>query len=669
METLLDAEGLDKAVPAFKPCNVIAKELSERDKDIEAVTDYLRDVRNKSLLVYEDQGGGQLRTELFLVYAVMGGGKTAFLKKIAAQHAVKSDGVGAGIFMSYNQSTSLVSGVTGSDELRCFAVQLLLHYEVPAEVAKRVKSLDAALAFMRAAMDLPGSAPLTICVDEIAVLDKQKAAGHDPAQRTISALMGYQDSLTNKGTHGRVYFIFSSLISSYADSPPGAGWGGRRIKRHGLKNLSMDAAAALLSEEAREMIAENPPVAVLFAALGGHPRAVVEGFKPRVPDSLSVNTDVARVELLREIFNACKFEQGMDLEMLSTAVRNWVADEGQDDKARLAGWVQKNSEGAEFLTALGLRYYSESNHSAVVREVLQKVYQADFAVSSHQEKNVEIILAHFEVVRKLCLDGAAGSTVEKFFFGGKCVTNFQHTRLYWVDAGESPVSYVSRFKKKAKNEKKEEVKEEATSKDSFSEVVVSRLLRGETVISELQNEPGVGYLCPFFKRKPSDTTPYEKKDLLVAKVQVKFANKLRTTWQALTKKVQEATATTELRNAGVESFTVLYTIFDNVPPEENMLENVVYYNRAGMEKYTERLGPLRFHFEKRELYPWATKKKKSVRTSEEATKTVLRSWTPHWDTPRAPALQPWLPPQLPLARQPINLLMLRRARFAAKLLV
>ena len=666
MEMLLDAEGLNKAVPAFKPCNVIAKELSERDKDIEAVTDYLCDVRDKSPLVYEDQGGGQLRTELFLVYAVMGGGKTAFLKKIAAQHAVKSDdGVGAGIFMSYNQSTSLVYRATRSDELRCFAVQLLLHYEVPAEVAKRVKSLDAALAFMRAAMDLPASAPLTICVDEIAVLDKQKAAGHDPAQRTISALMGYQDSLTNKGTHGRVYFIFSSLISSYADSPPGAGWGGRRIKRHGLKNLSMDAAAALLSEEAREMIAENPPVAVLFAGLGGHPRAVVEGFKPRVPDSLSVNTDVARVELLREIFAACKFEQGMDLEMLSTAVRNWVADEGQDDKARLAGWVQKNSEGAEFLTALGLRYYSESKHSAVVREVLQKVYQADLAVSSHQGKNVEILLAHFDVVKKLCLDGAAGSTVKEFFFGGTCVTNFQHTRLYWVDAGASPVSYVPRFKKKAKNEKKEEVKEDATSKDSFSEVVVSRLLRGETVISKLQNEPGVGYLCPFFKRKPSDTTPYEKKDLLVAKVQVKFANKLRTTWQALTKKVQEATATTELRNAGVESFTVLYTIFDNVPPKKNMLKDVVYYNRAGMEKYTERLGPLRFHFEKRDRpYEWERKNRES-----KPTKTVLRSWTPRWDTPRAPALQPWLPPQLPLARQPINLLMLRRARFAAKLLV
>ena len=57
-------------------------------------------------------------------------------------------------------------------------------------------------------------------------------------------------------------------------------------------------------------------------------------------------------------------------------------------------------------------------------------------------------------------------------------------------------------------------------------------------------------------------------------------------------------------------------------------------------------------------------------------KTVLRSWVfPHSrGATRAPAVQPleWLPPQLPLAaspRKPINLLMLRRARSAAKLLV
>ena len=84
---------------------------------------------------------------------------------MAAQHAVKSDdGVGAGIFMTYNESTSLVYLVTAR-----------------AEVAMRVKSLDAALAFMRTAMGLPASAPLTICVHEIAVLDNEKVEGYDPA--------------------------------------------------------------------------------------------------------------------------------------------------------------------------------------------------------------------------------------------------------------------------------------------------------------------------------------------------------------------------------------------------------------------------------------------------------------------------------------------------------
>ena len=51
--------------------------------------------------------------------------------------------------------------------------------------------------------------------------------------------------------------------------------------------------------------------------------------------------------------------------------------------------------------------------------------------------------------------------------------------------------------------------------------------------------------------------------------------------------------------------------------------------------------------------------------------SVLRSWAPpRWDTTRAPAgRQSWLPPKLPLAapRSAVNLLLLRRARCAAKL--
>ena len=81
METLLDAQGLNKAVPTFKPCNVIAEELSERDKDIEAVSNYLRD---KSPRVSENQGGGQLRTAAvpcLRCVCVQGEGKTAFRRR------------------------------------------------------------------------------------------------------------------------------------------------------------------------------------------------------------------------------------------------------------------------------------------------------------------------------------------------------------------------------------------------------------------------------------------------------------------------------------------------------------------------------------------------------------------------------------------------------------
>ena len=236
----MDAQGLRDALasqcPTFKPRAIDVGELSKRDGDIKAVTEYLRGVQTKSKCV-ERQGTKTIRTGLFLLHAVKGGGKTVFLKKIAADHAVHNDDGGAGIFVTYNGGDA-VYPITPWDELRCFAVQLLLSQGVPAKIAERVKNLDVALEFMREAKYLSPSAPLTICVDEIAALDGQKVAlgpWYDPAQATIRALMGYQDAVTNEGTHGRAYFIFSALIASYADNQPGSG---RIIWKHGLKKLT-----------------------------------------------------------------------------------------------------------------------------------------------------------------------------------------------------------------------------------------------------------------------------------------------------------------------------------------------------------------------------------------------------------------------------------------------
>ena len=57
-----------------------------RDKDIEAVTNYLRDVQDKSPRVSENQGGGQLRTAAVpclrcVCVCVQGEGKTAFRRR------------------------------------------------------------------------------------------------------------------------------------------------------------------------------------------------------------------------------------------------------------------------------------------------------------------------------------------------------------------------------------------------------------------------------------------------------------------------------------------------------------------------------------------------------------------------------------------------------------
>ena len=493
----MDAQGLRDALaqyPTFEPRAIDVGELSERGGDIKAVREYLRGVRTKSKYV-ERQGTETIRTGLFLLHAVKGGGKTVLLKKIAAHHAVQKD---AGIFVTYN-GASPVAAVTPRDELRCFAVQLLLSQGVPAEIAARVESLDVALKFMRKAKNLSSSAPLTICVDEIAVLDGQKVSalgpGSDPAQATISALMRYQDDVTTKGTGGRVYFIFSSLIASYADGQDKTG-SSRIILKHGLKNLTHKAAVSLLSGKAKEVYQNMPAARWIFAILAGHPRAVVDGFIPLVQEledtgksaKKKKSSDAAVTTLLWHLLMHCKFEQNMDLPYVRKVVRNWIADAEQEDRARTRGWLQKGSAGKEILTPLILRHYSESKDDSEVRFALKQLYHADQAVSEGQEKKAEALVAHFEILKKLCLDGTKGIAVQKFFRGGRMkrdgTTNLGERRLYW---GKKAATFdVQSFRKK-----------------SFSDLVVPSLLRGQTAISQAQNEPGVEYLCPFFKRPPS----------------------------------------------------------------------------------------------------------------------------------------------------------------------
>eukprot|EP00754_Rhynchopus_humris_P029174 Rhum_TRINITY_DN15196_c1_g1::Rhum_TRINITY_DN15196_c1_g1_i6::g.142593::m.142593 len=188
-------------------------------------------------------------------------------------HTVKNEHGGTGIFVSYNDNTT-VHDVTRGDEAWCFAVHLLRHHGVPDDAAKRVASLDAALAFMRKSMKTSDLAPLTICVDEIVALDDQKVEGYSPAQATLRALMQYQDSITNaKRARGRVYFIFSPLIASFANI---SATGSSRpimdrcmLVKHGLKNLCEEPAFALLSDASKKLVTKSPALRMVFKSLAG----------------------------------------------------------------------------------------------------------------------------------------------------------------------------------------------------------------------------------------------------------------------------------------------------------------------------------------------------------------------------------------------------------------
>ena len=597
----LGAEALLKQLPdgfsfsANDPAKVPAEgTLLEREDATQSVKDRLAAVASGSPSAWESSHS---RSELLVVHAATGGGKTAFLRTIAARHFVKDrDGNGAGVFVTYNE-TSDVYPVEKGEETRCFGAQLLLSCldSRTAEIATRAKTLDDALAVVRRLMGVPGTTPLTICVDEISKLDKQKNEGYDPAQATISALKKYGDE---QGA-SPVYFVFSSLIAAYealADTTPGSQ---KPIKKIPLKSLTHEAAHSLLDDKGKDLVRRSPAHEMIFGALSGHPRAIVEGFIPLSGKATADDTDASITRMIDAIFERCKFAHYLSSDTstpawaaLTEAVHSWFGGKAQTNIAKLHGWVQDEHT----LLPLALRYYARK-HASPLAKALKNVYDVDYGVRASHEKDVERLLYNFEIVQKLCLNGTTtGVPVKEFFVGGQTkggvTEHFQQTRLYWVDTPDSveePTIRVASFRL-----------------DKFSEVVVPELLRGKTVIPSLQNEAGVDYLCPFFTRAPDTTSPYENKDLLVAKVQVKYVSphalkqqRKSTPWGTITD-INSVNASKGLEEAGAGGFTVLYTTYEGVPAQGEMSEDVVYYDRKGMESYTAKLGPLWFHNEKRE---------------------------------------------------------------------
>ena len=210
------------------------------------------------------------------------------------------DGNGAGIFVTYNE-TSEVYPVLKGEETRCFGAQLLLSCvgRRTAEIATRVKTLGG-----RAEPDgMPGTTPLTICVDSISQLGLQTVEGYDPAQATISALKKYGDDQEASP----VYFVFASLIAAYEALVDKTHGSQRPIKKVPLMSLTDEAARSLLDDKRQDLLRRSPAYSMVFGALSGHPRAVVEAFIPFSEKAEADDNDACITSMIDTIFERCKF--------------------------------------------------------------------------------------------------------------------------------------------------------------------------------------------------------------------------------------------------------------------------------------------------------------------------------------------------------------------------
>ena len=153
---------------------------------------------SETLLICGDEEAGKTSFLRLLCGVVRGGLRYGYFAR-------GGDGAGAAVCVSYSEVEMLQ--FKEGDEARCFAAQVLHSCGIAADVADLVRSFDDAICFLRFAMDLEMDTPLTICVDDVHLLNN---TSYNAAGLTVQALKRIQDeSLSAKATRPPIYFVFS----------------------------------------------------------------------------------------------------------------------------------------------------------------------------------------------------------------------------------------------------------------------------------------------------------------------------------------------------------------------------------------------------------------------------------------------------------------------------
>ena len=573
------------------------QELICRESAKEIILDYAAKVVRKD----KDYWTQDDKSKLLTSYGVKGTGKTAVMRAMVGFEdnpgwVQAADPNARAVTSSFNECGGNVNTFGNDCEKLglhrtdiAFGRHILRYNGMCEEDVQRVGSFKTAVFLLRKKLGqtIPGT--LVIGIDELAMIEGEAA-------KVVSSLMQQQDSSIRYPDKygGPVIFVMSALAESFASKVQTAS--GRPILTNiRLHNLPQAEAFDLLPADIRSAAKKDGRIQKLINQCGGNPRALFEGVMNSRDylvkgDQEVYDSDIAKAR--STILMECKIISTIQGHTPMDIVSTWFAQvptKAWRETMRSAGLLQpvesKDSNEIFFPLMLAEWANSEEDLSSLMSHHIAGCYDSDDQIMTGQERRVEGLLMHYEIVRKVAYHHLKMEPRIDEFFNHSTVTaatkatdrkcdllRADDTFLFeFNDLSTNLVSHVSKFK-------------ELTDSDwrLFSD--------GRTLYSDLSNEKGIEYITPHFRL-------INGKSVLTAEVcQIKYTTQ-SADWPNWQEKLKTSPGVKALNKKKIPWFAVYYVSHSSIP--QTYKTDCIHFPKDALDKFTAPLGIL--HVEKETL--------------------------------------------------------------------
>ena len=577
----------------FDPYN---QELICRESAKEIILDYAKKVVQKD----ENYWTQDNKSKLLTSYGVKGTGKTAVMRAMVGFDGKPgwvqaADPNARAVTSSFNECGGKVD-MFGNDCEKlglhrtdiAFGRHILRYNGMCEEDVQRVGSFETAVFLLRKKLGqtIPGT--LVIGIDELAMFEGNVA-------KVLSSLMQQQDySIGYPDAYGgAVIFILSALTESFASKMQTAS--GRPILTNiPLHNLPQAEAFDLLPADIRSAAKKDGRIQKLINQCGGNPRALFEGVRNSRDylvkgDQEVYDSDIAKAR--STILKDCKIISTIQGHTLMDIVSTWFAVQEPTkewrDTMRGAGFLQpvQGKDSNEIFFPLMLAEWSKRKQlGSLMSHHIAGCYDSDDQIMTGQEKRVEHLLMHYEIVRKVAYHHLQIEPQIGEFFKHSTVSPATKATDRKCKLLAAKNRFLIEFRKNSTNLVSHVSKFTGLTDSDWDE-----FSDGSTLYSDLSNEKGIEYITPHFRL-------INGKSVLTAEVcQIKYTQSAD--WPNWQEKLKTSPGVKALNKKKIPWFAVYYVSHSSIP--QTYKTDCIHFPKDALDKFTAPLGIL--HLEKETL--------------------------------------------------------------------